>query len=229
MALVFNHLAQRIQITSPQTVVLIQDLVNACRIEEASQLGIADSRIISAAGKEVLSAGVQVGITMTLLDNWQLEFWAGNYTATITGGNLVAASGDAMAYVVGGPQVEITLSAAATITAGAGGGAGPSASAIAQAVWDELLSSHSIGGSAGEFLARFTAARAAAVDNTESRMILLEKIMRNRLVLTDGSSDNWVLYDDDGVTPLLTFDVADKAGNQIVQQAGVPSRRSRGT
>jgi hypothetical protein len=140
MALVFNHATQRVQITSPQTVVLIQDLLNACRSEEETTVGIADGRIASAAGKEVLGAGVQVGITLTLLENWQLEFWAGNYTATITGGNLVAASGDAVAYVVGGPQVEITLSAAATITDGGGGGGGsaPTAVEIAQAVRVEL-------------------------------------------------------------------------------------------
>lgn len=140
MALQFDHAAQRIKVTSPQTTVLIQDLLNACRLEEASDVGIADSKIASAAGKEVLGAGVQVGITLTLLENWQLEFWAGNYTATVTGGNIVADSGDPVAYVVGGPQVEITLSAAATITTvdGGGGGSAPTAVEIAQAVRAEL-------------------------------------------------------------------------------------------
>ena len=51
----------------------------------------------------------------------------------------------------------------------------------------------------------------------------------DRLELADGDTGNWILYDDDSVTPLLTFNVRDKAGAVIVQQAGVPSRRSRGT
>lgn len=99
----------------------------------------------------------------------------------------------------------------------------------AAAVWDELLAGHALVGSSGEFLARLTAARAAAIDNTNAKVILLEKIFRNRLELADGSTGNWILYDDDSVTPLLTFNVRDKDGDGIVQQKGVPSRRNRGT
>lgn len=99
----------------------------------------------------------------------------------------------------------------------------------AAAVWDELLAAHTGAGSAGEFLARLTAARASSIDDTHTRVLLLEKIFRNRLELADGDTGNWILYDDDSVTPLLTFNVRDKAGAVIVQQAGVPSRRSRGT
>ena len=136
MALQFNHATQRIAVTNPQTALTIQDLVNACRVEESSERGISNRRIISASGKETLGSGVQVGITATLLDGWQIEWWAGNYTATISGGNIVAESGDPVAYVVGGPQVEITLSAAATITSGSGG---PTAADIAAAVWQRPI------------------------------------------------------------------------------------------
>lgn len=69
---------------------------------------------------------------------------------------------------------------------------------------------------------------AAATSDTNTRTRLIEKLLRNRLELADGSTSNWILYDDDSVTPLLTFNVKDKTGAGIVQQALVPSRRSRG-
>ena len=98
----------------------------------------------------------------------------------------------------------------------------------ADAVWDELLAGHAIGGSSGEFLARLTAARAGNIDDTNVRVRLVEKILRNRLSLEDGDTANWVLYDDDSVTPLLTWSVSDKEGSAIAQQRLVPSRRTRG-
>jgi len=58
------------------------------------------------------------------------------------------------------------------------------------------------------------------------RTTLLRKIQTNRLELFDGATDNWVLYDDDAVTPLLTFSVSDKNGDIIVQCPGSPSKRS---
>jgi len=122
MAITFDHSVSRVKITSPQVDLLIQDLVNACRLEEERLL--TKKQIIDATGKQQLSSGVGVGITATLLRDWQIEWWPGNYTATIRGGNIVAASGDPVAYVVGGPQVEITLSAAATIVLAGGGGGG---------------------------------------------------------------------------------------------------------
>ena len=134
MALTFNQAAQRISVTSPQVSLSCQDLINAIRDEEASERGIVYDKIADASGKDNLGGGVSTAITVFLLDAWQVQWYAGNYTATIGGGNLVAESGDAVAYVSGGPQVEITLSAAATIVAGDGGSTAPSASEVANAV-----------------------------------------------------------------------------------------------
>jgi hypothetical protein len=105
---------------------------------------------------------------------------------------------------------------------------GPVPGDVADAVWNELLAEHVAAGSAGEFLGRLTAARAANIDDSNVRTRLIEKILRNKLELTDGSTNNWVLYDDDNTTPLLTWSVSDKDGDAIVQQKHVPSRRSRG-
>lgn len=99
---------------------------------------------------------------------------------------------------------------------------------IADSVWDELLAAHTTANSAGEFLGRLTQAKVDEIGDTNVRVRLLEKIARNRLELADGSTGNWVLYDDDSLTPLLTFSISDKNGSGIVQQALVPSRRTRG-
>lgn len=99
---------------SPATKFTCQELINAIREKEADVEGIAYPQIAKAAGKEELSESVRVGITIQLLDLQQIEWYPGNYTAEIGGGNLVAECGDAVAYVEGGPQVEIMLSAGST-------------------------------------------------------------------------------------------------------------------
>lgn len=67
------------------------------------------------------------------------------------------------------------------------------------------------------------------LDGIDIRTTLVRKIQTNRLELADGDTSNWILYDDDNTTPLLTFNVTDKDGNSIAQQAKIPSRRSKGT
>lgn len=136
--LTFDHVARLIRVGSPQTLVTIQELVDACRLEEDSWLGMAEAPILAATGKEELSSGVQVGITATLLGGWQIAFWAGNYQALITGGNLVGKLANPIAYVLGGPQVLNVQSAAATIVTTTGG-AGSTPAQIADAVWAKVL------------------------------------------------------------------------------------------
>jgi hypothetical protein len=59
-------------------------------------------------------------------------------------------------------------------------------------------------------------------------LVLAKKMLVNRLELANGDTDNWVLYDDDDATPLLTFDVTDKDGLALVLPATAPARRTRG-
>lgn len=67
----------------------------------------------------------------------------------------------------------------------------------------------------------------SSVGNVDIKTELLRKIQTNRLDLLDGDFNNWILYDDDDVTPLLTFDVTDKDNTLILQQPHVPSKRSK--
>ena len=69
----------------------------------------------------------------------------------------------------------------------------------------------------------------STVGDVDIRTTLLKKIQTNRLELADGSTNNWILYDDDNSTPLLTFSVTDKDGSAITQYSATPSRRSKAT
>jgi hypothetical protein len=100
--------------------------------------------------------------------------------------------------------------------------------AIAASVWNASMAAHTAAGSAGAFLNRLTAVRAALIDQAGADASLTRKIQTNRLELADGDSGNWVLYDDDSLTPLLTFSVSDKDGDPIVQPKLFPARRTKG-
>lgn len=121
MALMANYSTNRIVVLAPQTQLTVQELYDFCKDSEITDIGMSNEIIAVAAGKDDLGSGVQVAVTVRLLGSWQVEWWPGYYTATMGGGNIVAECGDPVAYVQGGPQVEITLSAAATIVAASGG------------------------------------------------------------------------------------------------------------
>lgn len=114
MAYLFDFNQKIIHVTNPQTDVDILDLLTAIRYAEASEIGMQYGKICNASGKESLGSGVSVGITLQLLE-WQIEFWEGNYSAKISGGNLVGGiSGDPVKYSAG-VQVLLIQSAASTV------------------------------------------------------------------------------------------------------------------
>jgi len=73
--------------------------------------------------------------------------------------------------------------------------------------WEELTSVHEVTGTMGE------------------RVNLIKKILFNRLELAAGSTNNWILYDDDKVTPISTWDMSDSTGAAITMDAGIPAKR----
>ena len=117
MALSFDHAAQLIEVTSPQVTLDVQSLIDAIREEEASERGICYPQIATGSGKESLGGSVAVGITVNLLSPWQVRFWAGNYIAKASGGNMVGGiAGNPIAYSAG-VQVLLIQSAASTVVA----------------------------------------------------------------------------------------------------------------
>lgn len=67
------------------------------------------------------------------------------------------------------------------------------------------------------------------VGQVDTVVDLIQKVLINRLELADGAAANWILYDTDDVTPLLTFNVTNKVGGAILIDGNAPARRSRGS
>lgn len=55
---------------------------------------------------------------------------------------------------------------------------------------------------------------------------LLRKLYTNRQEQFPGNPGRLILWDDDGVTPLLEWELRDAAGNGIVSNVGCPAKRS---
>lgn len=162
MGYVFNYYQQIIDITAPQTEVDGQELANQIRNAEDDFTGMAYYHIANMSGKEDLGGGVITGITIELIPDWQIRFWEGNYTARITGTNLIGGLGGNPVAYTPGVQVLIIQSASSTLVYGSGGltqaehdklMTGLDVS-IPDAVWDEILAQHQITGSAGRTLSR---------------------------------------------------------------------------
>lgn len=83
-----------------------------------------------------------------------------------------------------------------------------SPSSIAAAVWNSLTASFVAANSFGLMMKRIKAS------------------LINRMELADGSSNNLVIYDDDGTTPLLTASVVDKSNGAITTSTTIPAKRS---
>jgi hypothetical protein len=160
MGYLFDFEAQIIHITNPQVIVEIQELITEIRIAEFTNLGMAYPKIADASGKAYLGGGVTTGITVYLYPNWQLKFWEGTYTASITGGNLIGGPGDNPIAYTNGVQVILVQSASSTIVHG-----GTVLTVeehdklmtgldvtIPDNVWDEILAGHQTAGSAGREL-----------------------------------------------------------------------------
>lgn len=119
MALTFDFINSIIEVSSPSTSISLQTLINEIRDEEDELVpSMSYSQIANAFGKQDLSGGVQVGITLVLLDDWKLRFEARSGPNTVacevTGGNLVAESGNPIAPSAF-TQVTIAQSSSPTI------------------------------------------------------------------------------------------------------------------
>jgi len=116
MALSYDYTGKLIGVPSADAAPLtIQTLLNSIRAQEAGERGICDPAICAAAGKDDLGGSVSVGITVSLLSTWKLNFAAGAYQATVSGGNLADAL-NKVNNAGSAPQVLFLASAAGTLT-----------------------------------------------------------------------------------------------------------------
>jgi hypothetical protein len=65
--------------------------------------------------------------------------------------------------------------------------------------------------------------------NTATDLALLRKLATNRLEEYPGNPGQLILFDDDAVTPLRTWQLRDASGGPIVSTVGAPARRTAAT
>ena len=183
MTYTYDFTNKIIGISEAQADVSVIGLLSDIREAEASEIGICYGQIASASGGESLGGSVSVGVTVNLLDDWQVQFATGNYIAKISGGNLVGGlGGDPVAYSMG-VQVLLLQSAASTV----------------------VLQSTGSGLSAEQDATLTAALQAAQAANTEATKG--RKMQTNKAVIS-GDGLSVTLYEDDGVTLLHSFTIS---------------------
>jgi len=152
MAIEVNFYDEIIYITSPTTSVTIQQLVDAIRAAEDTVDGMAfggevknvADGVADAEGKVDVGSGYLNPTTLTLHDDWYIEFWDGVGLGQVVGGNITgglssrpvrAASGSADTVLVLGAERGIEVADTA-------------------ALWEEALADHRSSGSFGEAIRR---------------------------------------------------------------------------
>ena len=154
MALIFDRINRLIIVPITQTEIGIQALINEIRVYEALLHSMDLLQMLKAYGKQDLSGGLYVGITMELLDNWRIKFadrLGPNFVqCSISGGNIVAydSSGVQQHPLESSNFVFATIigSSSATLIEGI------SQAYIANAVWDNSALAHTNVGSMGEIM-----------------------------------------------------------------------------
>ena len=195
MAYQFDFKNQLINITSSQTEVQIQDLINKIREAEESEEGIQYEKIADASGKESLGGGVSVGLTVELLGNWQIKFWEGDYIAKITGGNLVGGiSDDPVAYSPGVQVLLIQSAASTVVTLSTGSG-------LSTAEHDKLMSIPE-------------PAAIWAEGDAGDKLDFIHNIEGGKWTIVN---DQMVFFKADNMTEIARFDLFDADGNATME------------
>jgi hypothetical protein len=146
----FDFNASMIDVDAGVPDVNVIGLYTAVKAAQASEEGIIYERIGAGSGLNTLGPGVQVGITVELLGDWQLRFPAGNYVARVSGGNLIGGPGDdPIAYTAGVQTLLIQSAASTVVSTGGGTTSAPTAAQVATAVWDKPTSAHTTTGTFG--------------------------------------------------------------------------------
>ena len=127
----FDYVTSQILVDGGAVNLTCASLYTAIKLAQSYIEGITYPRIATGSGLNTLAAGVQVGLTVQLLDSWQLKFPAGSYVATIGGGNLIGGPSDVPVAYSAGVQVSRILSAASTVVTSSGDSAAIAAATVA--------------------------------------------------------------------------------------------------
>jgi hypothetical protein len=134
----FDYQARLVVVDAGVQSVSVPALYAAIKAARMSPEGMLHDRIGAGSGLVDLGGGAMVGLTVKLDAPWQLRFAPGNYSATVTGGNLVGGLGDSPVAYAAGVQVLLQQSTAATVVSSTGA-TPPTAAETAAAVWSRLV------------------------------------------------------------------------------------------
>jgi len=209
MGLVFDYAAHLILVTSPQTLLLCQDLADAISDEEATPWGIAQPGddtpgIADMVGKFDKGGGVYSEIIVSLYSPWQVQFWGGSGVTTIRGGSLlgglsgipVKATGTAGDITILNAPVDGVL-----IQTGISGLTQEESDALLALQTDVAAIEASIVAIEGD-----VAYIQTDVGVLQADLATATKIVKNKSIL-DPVSGVLTIYDDDDVTPYLIANV----------------------
>lgn len=183
---------------------------------------------------QVVLAGVTYARTVEIINGYTVTFEDGQYAVKCVGAN------HNLADVKNLNQVSLIIGNSAGLI-----GVG-SPSDIANAVWDEPASNHNTSGTTGNKLnsaasagdpwsadlSTYGAGTAGkllndmkpVVDATAIKILLIEKILRNKSV-TDPATGKITIYDDNGTSVLLEANIfEDAAGSQAYRSQGIERR-----
>jgi len=235
MAIEFDWANKIIKITSPQTHVTCQELINEIRTAESSWTGIAYDKIADAFGKADLGGGVVSGITIRLYSPWQIQFWAGVGVGIISDGNVVGGGPDDNTPIKptgGDDTIKLLGAVATTIVETKAPITETEMEQIADKVWDEPIAEHAEVGSSGEAVssvksktdkmefvgsdikATLDGEKVELVDDLRQILEFLKSVEGGRWKI---ENNQMIFYDEDNVTEIMRFDLYDENGEPTMR------------
>jgi len=221
MAIIFDKTNKVILIEKDQTEITIQNLINAIRDWEDELVNLEEASAASATGKQDLGAGVKVGITLELINNWRIQFEARdgpNYISCIvTGGNLVATNDydDNPIKPSAFTQITIAQSSSATVSEGTGGG-------LSDEEHSQLMESVALEGSVQSVAEKSDQIQADVrstrrhVDNTKKEVDSTKKEVEFIRSIEGGRwrilNNQMIFFGADNKTEVARFELLDKNG-----------------
>ena len=148
----FDFETTRIDVDAGVTAIDCGRLYEAIKQAQASETGVIYRPIAIGSGRNTLGFGVRTALTLELLTPWQIRFPAGNYSVTISGGNLIGGPNGAPLADCPGVTIVVIQSAAATIVSETTTAA--AVTDIADAVWRMSLNTQTGADTAGAALKR---------------------------------------------------------------------------
>ena len=183
---------------------------------------------LSVIGGDPISSTQSLGSTFFLENGWKIRPYEGSHTLTINGNIFTRTEEPIIVPTLGDYNVLVNLSTSNLIdTVSTDGSTGPTADSIAAKVWDSLTANHLTGGTFGLFLNLIKAtgdSNFTQISEVNSKLDVATDLINTLLKYStnrtkvDNSAMTMTVYDNDGTTPIKTFDLKNFAGNPSITE-----------